>query len=300
MKAINPVAIATGMLAASSVPETDYAEWSATATYAQGQRCIRAALHRVFESVVAGNINHDPATRLDNSNWIDVGPTNRWAMFDQVVGTYTVGTGSIGVTLAPGAVGSLAVLDTTAETVRVQMSVNGAGVYDRTQATNKSGGVIADWYTYFTAPIGKVMTLTFLDLPLYGTAQITVTLAGADPNGPVNVGTLLVGSAIDLGLLEAEPTVSILDFSQKSTDAYGVVSVVKRAASKQMQVKSCIDTSAVDGIQRNIAALRAQPVLWLAEDGYDALAIYGFYKDFSINLATTTISYVSLTVEGLI
>ena len=299
MKAINPVTVITGMLAASSVPEADYPEWSATATYAQGQRCIRAARHRVFESVpAAGNTGHDPAT--DSSNWLDVGPTGRWAMFDRVVGTYTTGTGSISVTLAPGAVGALAVLDTNAETVRVKMTSGSSSLYDRTLATNKSGGVIEDWYDYFTAPIGKVTTLTFLDLPLFGAAQIVVTLTGPDPNGPVNVGTLLVGSAIDLGLLEAEPTVSILDFSQKSTDAFGATSVVERAWSKQMQVKALVDSGAVDGIQRTVAGLRARPVLWLAEDGFDALAIYGFYKDFSINLATETISYVSLTVEGLI
>ena len=143
-------------------------------------------------------------------------------------------------------------------------------------------------------------TLTFLDLPLIGAAQITATLTGPDPAGPVNVGTLLVGTAIDLGLLEAEPTVSILDFSQKITDAFGATSVVERAWSKQMQVKSLVYTGAVDGIQRSVAGLRARPVLWLAEEGFDALAIYGFYKDFSINLSTDTISYVSLTVEGLI
>ena len=299
MKAINPVVLTTAMLAASSAPETDYPEWSATATYARGQRCIRAALHRVFESVLAtGNTGHDPAT--DSSNWLDVGPTSRWAMFDQVVGTYTTGTGSISVTLAPGAVGALAVLDTNAETVRVQMSVGGTMLYDRIQATNKSGGVIADWYSYFTAPIGKVSTLTFLDLPLVANGQIVVTLTGPDPQGPVTVGTLLVGSAIDLGLMEAEPTVSILDFSKKVTDDFGATSVVERAWSKQMQVKSLVDTAAVDGIQRTAASLRARPVLWIAEEGFDALAIYGFYKDFSINLATDTISYVSLTVEGLI
>ena len=299
MKAINPVALTTAMLVAASVPENDHAEWSATTTYAQGALVMRASVHQVFESVAGGNVGHDPATDTTGA-WISVGPTNRWAMFDQAVGSYTTGTGSITTTLAPGAIGALAVLDTDAETVRVQMTTGGTTLYDRTLATNRSGGVIEDWYDYFIAPIGKVMTLSFLDLPLYGAAQIVVTITGADPNGPVKVGTLLVGSAIDLGLLEAEPTVSILDFSKKNTDDFGVTTVVQRSWSKQMQVKSLIDTGAADGIQRTLAALRALPVLWLAEDGFDALAVYGFYKDFSINLSTETISYVSLTVEGLI
>ena len=61
MKAINPVALTTAMLAASSVPENDYAEWSATTTYAKGGLVMRAALHQVFESVVAGNAADRPA-----------------------------------------------------------------------------------------------------------------------------------------------------------------------------------------------------------------------------------------------
>jgi hypothetical protein len=293
-----PVALATAMLVQSSVAENDYAEWSATKTYAKGDRCIRGAVHRIFESAAAGNTGHDPATDTTGA-WINIGPTNAWAMFDEAVGTATTAPGSITVTLAPGAVGMLAVLDTNAETVRVVVATGGASLYDMTQATNKSGGVIADWYDYFTAPIGKVSTLIFDSLPLYANAQITVTLTGPDPKLPVNVGTLMVGSPVDLGLLEAEPTVSILDFSTKTTDNFGVTSVVQRPFSKQMQVKSLIDTAAVDGVQRAVAGLRARPALWIAEEGFDALAIYGFFKDFSINLSTETVSYVSLTVEGL-
>lgn len=298
MIVLPPVALTTAMLVASSVPENDYAEWSSGHTYAQGERCIRAATHRIYESVAGGNLNHDPATDTTGA-WINAGPTNAWAMFDQAVGTLTTANGSVTVTLAPGAVGMLAVLDTDAETVEVVVAAGGSTLYDVTQATNKSGGVIADWYDYFTAPIGKVSTLTFDGLPLYANAQITVTFTGADPNLPVNVGTLMVGTAVDLGLLEAEPTVSILDFSTKTTDTFGVTSVVPRAWSKQMQVKSRIDTGAVDGVQRALADVRAVPALWVAEEGYDALAVYGFYKDFSINLSDESSSYVSLTVEGL-
>lgn len=300
MKVVSPVAIATAMLAQSSVAETDYPEWQAGTTYAAGQRCIRVATHRCYESVQAANTGHDPATRPDDTWWIDVGPTNRWAMFDQAVGSSTTGTGTVEVTLAPGSVGALAVLDTNADLVRVRVTVAGTQIYDRTLSTNVSGGVIADWYAYFFAPIGKVMTLTFLDLPSYADAQITVTATGPDPNGPVGIGTLLVGTVTELGLTEANPSVGILDFSVKSTDAYGITTVVERAWSKQMQLKALIDTAAVDGIQRTLAGLRARPALYLGEEGFDSLAVYGFFKAFSIDLALETVSYVSLTVEGLI
>jgi hypothetical protein len=297
MKVISPTPLTTALLGNSSVPETDYAEWNAATTYGLGDRCIKAATHRVYQSVVANNKGFDPAA---STNWADQAPTNRWAMFDQVVGTVTTGTGTITVTLAPGLVGALAVLDTNADSVQVQVSIGGTKVYDRTQFTSRSGGIIADWYAYFTAAIGKLQAISFLDLPLAAAAQITVTITGPDPQGPVRVGTMLVGAVIDLGSTATGGTIGIVDYSLKDKDAFGNTRVVERAWSKQGQLRTMIDTDAVDGIQRDLAALRATPALWLGEDGFDSLAIYGFFKEFQVELALRNISYLSLTVEGLI
>ena len=297
MKVVSPTALTTALLGSSSVPENDYAEWNAATTYGLGDRCIKAATHRVYQSAVANNKGADPASA---TSWTDQGPTNRWAMFDQVVGTSTSATGAITVTLAPGLAGSLAVLDTNADSIQVQVSIGATRIYDRTQFTSKSGGVIADWYSYFTAAIGKLQTIVFQDLPLVAAAQIAVTITGPDPQGAVRVGTLLVGNVIDLGSTAAGGTIGIVDYSLKDKDAFGNTKVTPRGWSKQSQLRTMIDTDAVDGLQRSLAALRATPALWLGEEGFDSLAIYGFYKEFQVELALRNISYLSLTVEGLI
>jgi hypothetical protein len=59
-------------------------------------------------------------------------------MLDQAVGTLSVGTGSIDVTLSPGRVDALAVIDTTADTVRVMVTVDGTDLFDKTRSTNAS------------------------------------------------------------------------------------------------------------------------------------------------------------------
>ena len=297
MKVVSPTPLTTALLGNSSVPENDFAEWDATKVYGLSDRCIKAATHRVYQSAVANNKGADPASA---TSWTDQGPTNRWAMFDQVVGTSTSATGTITVTLAPGLAGALAVLDTNAESIRVQASIGGVTIYDRTQFTSKSGGVIADWYAYFTATIGKLETITFQDLPLAAAAQITVTITGPDPQGPVRVGTLLVGNTIDLGSTERGATVGMVDFSLKDKDAFGNTKVTPRGWSKQGQLRMQVDTDAVDGLQRSLAALRATPALWLGEEGFDSLAVYGFFKEWQIDLTLPNISYLSLTVEGLI
>src|SRR3546814_8059852 len=47
-----------------------------------------------------------------------------------------------------------------------------------------------------------------------------------------------------------------------------------------------------------IAALRAKPSLWIGDEGFDSLTIYGFFRDFSIELGDN-VSVFGLTVEGL-
>jgi hypothetical protein len=160
--------------------------------------------------------------------------------------------------------------------------------------------VIGDWYVYFTTEPGKLNSLVIYDLPSYASASVRVIISGDNPAGPVAVGTLLVGKAVDLGLTEAGPSIGITDFSRKETDQFGVTTIVERSWAKKMTVRSMIETGAVDGIQRTVAALRAQPALWIGEEGFDSLTVYGFFKDFSVGLALEQISYCSLSIEGLI
>jgi hypothetical protein len=298
MKVLIPTPATNATFVSSNIAETDYPAWAAGTAYAIGDRVISTTTHRKYEAVVAG-AGHDP-TVPGTTFWTDIGPTNRWAMLDQAVGTLSVGTGTIDVTLAPGRVDSLAVIDTTADTVRVIVKVDGTVLFDQTRSTNAAGGVIGDWYTYFTAETGRVNSLVINDLPSYANAQVRVILTGDNPSGPVAAGTLLVGKSVSLGITEAGPSIGITDYSRKETDQFGVTTVVERSWAKRMTLRSLIETRAVDGIQRTVAGLRAKPALWIAEDGYDSLTVYGFFKDFSVDLALETISYCSLSVEGLI
>ena len=74
------------------------------ATYGLGDTVSSAATHRCYESLAAGNIGNPlpvlPETATDK--WRDVGPTNKWAMFDATRNTQTVQASPLTVVLAPG------------------------------------------------------------------------------------------------------------------------------------------------------------------------------------------------------
>ncbi|MDF0540777.1 hypothetical protein PX699_00345 [Sphingobium sp. H39-3-25] len=265
---LQPETITDAVLTSSSVAEADHAEWSAGTVYPLGARVIKAATHRIYESTAAGNVGADPAG--SSGKWLDVGPTNRWAMFDQALGTVTSAAGSIIVSLDVDAVSAVALLDVVAATVRVE-----AAGYDRTIAVGEGA-------------------VTFLDLPA-DTSAILVTVTGT---GTVSVGTLLAGPLVALGVTEASPMAGITDYSRKETDDFGEVTVVERAWAKRMSTRSLIRTAALDDVVSRITAVRTRPSLWIGEVGTDSLTIYGFFKDFSIEVGET-VSKLSLTVEGL-
>ncbi len=268
LQLLQPVTVAGAVLASSNVAENDAAEWSASATYATGARVMRVATHRVYESLTAANVGNDPAGA--SGKWLDVGPTNRWSMFDEALGTSTNNTSSIQVALNAGSANAVALLDVVASTVRVR-----ATGYDR------------------TVPAGTG-AITFLDLPS-NAGTVTVTIAGT---GTVSVGTLLIGRVTTLGLTEASPTAGITDFSRKDVDEFGEVTIVQRAWAKRMTARALIRTDAVDIVANRIAAVRAQPSLWIGQTGLDSLTVYGFFKDFSIEVGET-LSRLSLSIEGL-
>ena len=268
LQLLQPAAIGDANLVASSVAETDAAAWTAGVTYPTGARVMLAATHRIYESVVDGNVGADPAGV--SGKWLDVAPTNRWAMFDQALGSATSAAGSIVVTLDSASIRAVALLDVVGATAQVR-----APGYDR------------------TLPVGAG-AITFLDLPA-GIGRVTVTITGP---GTVSVGTLLIGRLVGLGVTEASPTSGITDYSRKVTDDFGDVTVVPRAFAKRMAAKALIRSDAVDLVAARIAAVRARPLLWIGQDGIDSLTVYGFFKDFSIEIGEG-VSKLALSIEGL-
>lgn len=296
MKFIAPLTITDGMLTSSSLPETDYAAWNGATAYTTGERVIRASTHRIYQRLTNGT--SPTAPELDAVNWVVVGPTNRWAPFDQAVGSVATSSSTISYVLTPGqAVTGLALLDLSADAVAVDVSVLGTSIYSQTWDPVVSSASIADWFAYFFDSIERRGSLVITNLPAYADAVITVTISGA---APLEVGTLAIGNAYDLGRTLAGTSVGIIDYSNKVTDQFGVTTVTERSYAKRMSANVVVRTSSVSDIAKRLAAVRAKPVVWIGEDTVEATLIYGWCRDWSVDLQYPTISHCSLTVDGLV
>jgi hypothetical protein len=296
MKLVRPITITDAMLTSSSVAENDYAAWSSTTAYTTGTRVILTSTHRKYEALAAST-GVSPAN--DPTKWLDLGPTNRWAMFDARVGTATTRAASLRVIMTPGAIDALALIDTDAESVVATLTVDGVQVWRGAASFNVGGVAIDNWFSWFFEPIGRKSMMLFLDVPVYETGILNVFISRDNPADIVSCGTLVVGRQFSIGETEHGVDIGIIDYSRKETDQFGVTSVVERAFAKRMSARVVLETSALDDIHRTLASLRATPVLWIGSESFESLTVYGFYKEFAIDLAYPTVSYCSLTIEGL-
>ena len=282
----------------SNVPETG-STYSALATYALADVVIALAgdgLTHSYESLVAGNLGN---ALTDETRWLDLGATNRFAMFDDVNGTQTSLTSDVDVTIAcAGRVDTLALLNLDATSVQVTMTAAGATVSDRTISLVETA-YTTDWYSYFTEDVTYKDELVLTDLPAYSGASLRVQINKG--GGTRACGAMVLGLARALGGTLYGASVGIRDFSKKVTDSdFGTTSLVERAYAKTGSFKLVTDALQADANSKILAEYRARPTMWIGTDDYASTWIFGFYRDWSTEFVFQGKNYVNLNIEGLI
>ncbi len=299
-KIIDPVTITDAMYLSCSEPETVYAEWNIATAYVAGNTVSRATLHKVYECVDP-NTGFAPESNLNGTpipKWKEVGATNKWACFDTRIGTQLTAADSVSLTVRPGLVDSIALLNMTGAVANVSVKnpATGTVIYNVSQDLVFPCG--PSWEDYFFTDPEALDDLVMTDLPRIYNTEITVTITGT---GAVGVGVVAVGKYSELGDTQYSPVVSIRDFSRKEKDTFGYDIIVQRAYSKRMDAKTMLPNMDVDRVARSLAKLRAKPVVYIGSDNrYSSLIVYGFYNDFSIDLALYSHSYCTLSIEGLV
>lgn len=298
MKVITPTQITDSLFVSSSVAENDHPEWGAATAYTPGDLVIIAADHDRYEALTS-HTNKPPAT--NPGDWLYLGKTNRWQMFDEKVGTVTTSVGSLTVKLNPGIVNAVALLNVTgpsAASVKVTDPIDGV-VYDRTVALYDPTNVV-DWWSYFFEEIRRKEFSLLLDLPTYRGGELEITLI-TTPEGQVSIGACVVGKLYQHGRsVQQGAAVGIQDYSRKNRDDFGNVEVVERAFNKRARWSLLIPNSEIDIFISRLAALRAVPAVYIGSELYASTIVYGFYRDFDVVVSYPLHSECSLELEGLV
>ena len=299
MRFIRPIEVTPAKLISSNVAETDFAAWVSTATYTLGTKVILN--HRIYQALADVPAGVTPGAEVVDQDhpakWQDLGATNRWRMFDEIVGTLTTNPGSVSVTIKPGAVvNSLALFNVQGESITVTMTDPVEGVvYSNTISLIDTA--VDNWYDWFFEEIESRTSVVVLDMPAYGTANITVTI---ESSGTAAIGALVIGKLTVIGTAVYGSSVGIDDYSRKERDVFGNIIVTERAYSDTADFPVVVDTARVTKIKKMLTDIRAKPVVWVGEETYEATIIYGFFKSFDLVYSGPNVSDCQLSIEGLI
>ena len=299
MKLLDALAITDTNLTSSSVAETDHSAWSSGTTYALDDYVIVTTpnIHKIYKSKQNSNLNHDPTTDTTATWWSDEGSTNRWKMFNTTIQQQTEKAGGFNVVITPAEITTgLAVVNTDCASITVLVTdpVEGT-VFNQTYSMISDSG-ITSWYDYFFTPITRDSDLAVLGLPPYAAAVITVTFTDT---GTAKCGALVLGTTKTIGDSQYGAAFGIIDYSTKTTDSAGNVTVTAGSYSDTVDVDVVIETPRFATVKKILTDARTVPSVWITEENTDGTIIYGYFREFSILMTNPTVSLTTLSIEGL-
>lgn len=296
-----------------------YSEWSsASVSYSVGDYVVVGTYDNATEGIGIGSstsgtyrclVNHTSSAingpLQSATNWVRIGPTNQFAAFDDKISSSTSADQDITFVFTCSSVDSVALLNVVADNISCTLSDSG---YTQRYLGNvvfsgtryMLGNPSFDWYGYFfyDEDTSKTQAI-FLDIDKVNTGVVTVRIRG---QSTVSIGNAISGKSKYIGGTQYGVTSGIIDYSRKETDEFGNTILTVRNFSKRVNAKVFLSNTNVNRVQQLLYSLRATPALWLASTDVqleEPLVVFGFYKDFSTEIAYPAHSLCNLEIEGL-
>ena len=307
MKLINPIDVNDTVLTSSTIPEPDASQgevlWSPGA-YVVGDEVIKTETHRRYRCAVATSDDPESGVGATPPTWVDIGATNRYAMFDDKNGSKSIDTNTLEVELTPNQVyTALAMFYVNgAESIQVVMTAPVDGiVYDETISMLDNQDII-DYYEWFFYPIINITEFLLTDLPTYINATLKITITGG---GSVEVGSAPFGAQSTLGVANYGTSFDLIDLSKKEQDEFGNYTIRTRPASDVVDFDVSVPRARTRYVRNLVATYRNKPVVWIGggeSDSQDSSSIFtfGYYKSFRVNIDSPSICSATLQVEELV
>jgi hypothetical protein len=301
VKVIKPTTVMPVMLVSTNTPELDSSrgevEWSAATIYSTGSVVARASTRRLYRRIGPGG-SSSILPEID-PNWKDIQATNRWAAFDQSATSQTKRASPLDITVAAGVpVTAVALLQLAgaSATITATDGPSGPVIYSRT--VNLTDSSLTDWFAYFYEPFRQREAVVLTDLPPYLGAHVRLQITGP---GEVACGAFILGAVYSLGETQMRPRIGIRDYSRKAVDEEtGIVTLEQRAYARRLGLRWRVPDGAVDAMDRLLSELRATPCVWIGdEQGLQSLTVFGWFRDYEIDVAYRAFSYFSAELEGM-
>lgn len=298
---VKPIIIDDGVLLSSSIPEPDASvgefEWVA-GTYNLGQRVIKSSTHREYQVVASPSTDDDPelGVNANPATWVDVGPTNRFKMFDTANNTQSESS-DIVVELQPNqffnGVGAFSI---SADTVTVTVTDGGNVIYSKS-LDMRDRPLVNGWYNYFFSSISFITRFILLDLP-----PTTTGILKLEFGGTAKVGTVSFGRQSILGVAQYGTSAELLDFSNPTEDQYGNITYSDGFTAKLVNFDIMTKKTQMSINYSDVESVGQKPAMWIGDpnDINDATAVFGIKRTYQQTFDSPSMCTVNLTVRGLV
>lgn len=308
-------------------PITDINAWSETTAYVSTNKCYVAATNKIYQAnadttgqyppnyisgtnppwTFIGYMNKGVAL-TDTNYWVELGPTNYYAMLDSYTDTTTIGT------LNADGDGYEIVIELDSSKANAIALFNCIGSYIDLECLDATGNVLwskrdwlirresLSWREFFFNTASKTRKDTYQQFPMFYNTKLKITIFGVSA---AKCGNIVIGSTKKIGQTQFDPNLSIVDYSKKETNSFGVTYLSVGKYKKRTTVNLFIENTEIDNVYKTFADLRATPAVFICDnsddpsDMFESMLIYGFYKDFSIVIPNYVLSDCSLEIEGL-
>lgn len=299
-KVIIPTAVTDTALKSCTVAEPASGEtvWNAATAYTVGQEAIRPTLHKKYRRRVAGTTATAPEN--DPTNWLDIGATNRWAQFDQKIGSRTASSDNITTVLEMGSVEGLALLDLRGSSVSATLRESPGGSVAWTRSQNLDATPVQSVYDWMYGEYIQLYNVIWTDLPgQFPSGELTVTVAGNAAGAAV--GALVAGRVHGIGLTQYGAGSGLLNWGKVVDDGFGNREWAEGGYANRVTLPLVIENSDMTRVKRVLTTIRSTPSVYVAScmAEYDSLNCYGVYRDLYITIPHYGFVTCNLEIDGL-
>lgn len=238
--------------------------------------------------------------------WEEVSSTEQYKMFDEYVNSKTARTNSIEVELAVDRIDYVSLFGLLGNTVEFSL-------WDETETVQHWGETfdlvyssaliaqISNWWEYFFGDSDAKTECSAVIPILFPDAVLKIKVI-AEAGTSAECGNVVIGRGFDIGEVQYGARAGILDFSTRETDDVGRTTLVQGYWSKRNELTLRIPNYRIDWVYRLLSQMRGVATAWIGvENGsYEALIVYGAYREFDITVAGPLYSWCQLDIEGLI
>lgn len=291
MRIVRPYAVQDADLTTNATESAS--AWSGIPTYSIGNQVLYS---RYVYEAVRENFNKQPDTSPDD--WLQLRPSNVWAMFDDRTGTQTTRTSPLEVSVdTDGYVDTLGLLNITGNQLVVTVNDGINPIFTETiNLFNEDA--ITDYYEYFFEPIIPLTDIVVSLPPDVYAPTVSIELIGT---GTVAVGQMVLGqSYVVSDKVHWGAQLSGTDYSRVETDEFGENTfIVQRAYNRTGRFTFTIEKERTDAVYNILTGYRATPVLVIGLEQYSSSFYYGLLRDVVIEIAYPKYNVVSLEVRGI-